>query len=119
MKNWQEQLRYEPIPPLVSSNEAVTYFVKRDLLEEEVTPISHVWELPEAQKICKNQLVDGSWKYPGKKPLVYPEHHYSLVETWKQFRFLVEKYEFTKEHPCARKAAEYLENIVRRAKEEK
>jgi hypothetical protein len=109
MKPWQNQLHYDPLSPLGSStNEALAYFVKRDLLKEDVPPIRYVWHLPEAEKICKTQQADGSWKYPGKKPVVYPQHHYPLVETWKQFRFLVEKYEFTREHPAAQKAAEFL-----------
>ena len=95
MNTWQNQLHYDPLSPLGSStNEALVYFVKRDLLREAVAPIRYVWHLPEAEKICKKQQVNGSWKYPGKNPVVYPQHHYPLVETWKQFRFLVEKYEF-------------------------
>lgn len=109
MRYWQKQLNFDPISPLVSSkNEAVEYFVKRDLLEERVKTISYIWQLPEVQKVLKKQQPDGSWKYPGKKTVAYPKHHYSLLETWKQFRFLVEKYEFTKENPTARKAAEFL-----------
>jgi hypothetical protein len=99
------------MPPLVSSTDkALEYFVKRDLLDENVGPIDQacpeckrrIWQLPEARRMVKKQQADGSWKYPGKKTAVYPEHHYSLVETWKQFRFLVEQYEFNKEHPVAR-----------------
>ena len=109
MANWQKLLNFDPIIPLVSSkNEAIEYYARRDLLDEEVKPISHLWQLPEAQKIVKKQQADGSWKYPGKKTLVYPQHHYSLLETWKQFRLLVERYEFTREHPTAKKAAEFL-----------
>jgi len=109
MTNWQKLLKFDPLSPLISSkNEAIEYYVRRDLLGEKVKPISHLWQLPEAQKIVRKQQADGSWKYPGKKTVVYPKHHYSLLETWKQFRFLVERYEFTREHPTARKAAEFL-----------
>jgi len=109
MRNWQRPLRYDPIPPLVSSTDkALEYFVKRDLLDGNVGPIDQVWQLPEARRMVKKQQADGSWKYPGKKTAVYPEYHYSLVETWKQFRFLVEQYEFNKEHPATRKASEFL-----------
>jgi hypothetical protein len=109
MKNWFKQFRIDPVSELLASNnEAISYFVRRDLLEEKVEPISHIWRLPEAQKILKRQQSNGSWKYPGKKTVVYPKHHYSLLETWKQFSLLVEKYEFTKQHPSARKAAEFL-----------
>lgn len=109
MEVWRTQLKFDPIPPLLSSgSEALQYFVRRDLLEERAEPISRLWQLPEAQRILKKQQADGSWIYPGKKTVAYPRHHYSLLETWKQFRFLVEKYEFNREHPSARKAAEYL-----------
>jgi hypothetical protein len=37
MKNWLKELRVDPIPRLISSkNEAIEYFVKRDLLGERV-----------------------------------------------------------------------------------
>jgi len=109
MKNWQQALKFDPISPLLSSNnEAIEYYVRRDLLDERVKPISHIWQLPEVQKVLRKQQADGSWKYPGRKAVVYPKHHYSLLETWKQFTLLVERYEFTKEHPTARKAAEFL-----------
>jgi hypothetical protein len=53
--NWRKQLKFDPLPPLLSSeNEALLYFVRRDLLEE------------------------------------------------------VEQYGFTREHPQARRAAEFL-----------
>ena len=109
MRNWQNQLKYNPIQPLLNSkDEALHYFVKRDLLEEKVGLINSIWQLPEPQKILKKQLNDGSWKYSGKPKEIYPKNHHFLVETWKQFRFLIEKYEFTKEQPSIRRAAEFL-----------
>ena len=109
MKNWRRSLKFDPISPLLSSdNEAIGYYVRRDLLGERVDPISHIWQLPEVQRVLKKQQADGSWRYPGKKTVVYPKHHYSLLETWKRFRLLVERYEFTEDHPAARKAAEFL-----------
>ena len=50
--------------------------------------------LPEPQKILRKQQADGSWKKSGKNPAVYPPNHHSLVETFKNFRILVEKYRF-------------------------
>jgi hypothetical protein len=109
MKNWRRSLQFDPISPLLSSNkEAIEYYVRRDLLDEGVKSISHIWQLPEVQKILRKQQANGSWKYPGRKAVVYPKHHFSLLETWKRFRLLVETYEFAKEHPAARKAAEFL-----------
>jgi hypothetical protein len=93
---------------LQPENDAVSYFVRRDLLEERVEPITYIWQLPEAQKILRRQRPDGSWKYPGKRTIKYPKHHYGLLETFKQFRLLVKRYELTREHPDGEKAAEFL-----------
>jgi hypothetical protein len=107
METWRRQSRFDPIPPLLSSgDEALQYFARRDLLEEQVEPIRHLWQLPEAQKILKRQQPDGSWTYPGKKK--HKDINYSLIETWKQFRFLIEKYRFSREDPPTQRAAEFL-----------
>ena len=109
MAGWLDRLRYNPVQEMLQSgNDAASYFVRRDLLEERVEPITYVWQLPEAQKILRRQRHDGSWKYPGKRTIKYPKHHYGLLETFKQFRLLVERYELTREHPAGEKAAEFL-----------
>jgi hypothetical protein len=103
------QLKFDPTPTLLSSgNEAIAYFTKRNLLEQEVAPINTVWHLPEVQKTLRNQRPDGSWKYTGKKTVYYPKHHYPLLQTFKTFRVLVEQYELTKDHHAAKEAAEFL-----------
>ena len=107
MDNWQRQLKFDPIAPLLSSgNEALQYFTKRDLLGDPVGPVSRLWELPEAQRILRKQLADGSWPRSGGGK--HPAVNYHLIETWRNFRFLVEQYGFTREHPQACKAAEFL-----------
>jgi len=107
VRAWRERLNHDPVPPLLSGeSEALTYFVRRDLLEESVGPVSRLWELPEAQKIGRRQQADGSWARRGE--LKHPAINYSLIETWKRFRFLVEMYGFTKESPLAEKTAEFL-----------
>jgi hypothetical protein len=109
MAGWLDRLIYNPVKEMLQpENDAVSYFVRRDLLEERVEPIKHVWQLPEAQKILRRQRPDGSWKYPGKRMITYPKHHYGLLETFKQFRLLVERCELTREHPAGEKAAEFL-----------
>jgi hypothetical protein len=103
------ELNANPIPVLLASRDnAVVYFVKRDLLGEQVEPINVIWKLPAPQKIVNKQQADGSWGYSGKKTAVYPPHHYSLVETFKQFRILVERYGFNKGNLSTRRTAEYL-----------
>ncbi len=107
MDNWRKQLKFDPLPPLLSSgDEALQHFARRDLLEERVGPVDRLWQLPEAQRILRKQLADGSWPRSGEKK--HPAVNYHLIETWRNFRFMVEQYGFTREHPQARKAAEFL-----------
>jgi hypothetical protein len=107
MTDWRENLKYDPLPMLLSSNiEAVKYFAKRDLLREQVGSIKHLWELPEAQKFLNKQQADGSWPRTGLQK--HSAINYSLIETWRNFRILIEKFEFTRDHPRAEKSSEYL-----------
>lgn len=107
LDNWRNQFKFDPLLALLSAgNEAILYFVKRDLLGEQAGDIRHLWQLPEAEKIIKKQRPDGAWSRAGEKK--HPAINYSLIETWRQFRFLVEKYRFTREHPQVQKAAEFL-----------
>jgi hypothetical protein len=107
LDNWRKQLRCDPVPPLLScDNEALLYFVRRDLLGEKAGSVRRLWELPEAQRILKKQLADGSWPRTGEKK--HQAINYHLIETWRQFRILVEQFGFTREHPQACRAAEFL-----------
>jgi hypothetical protein len=108
MDTWQ-QLHFDPILPLLSSDDrAVQYFTRRDLLDETVGPIGELWTLAEPQKLVKKQHLNGSWPYRGNKKEVYPAHHYNLAETWRNLRVLVDQYEFTAAHPAVDAAAEFL-----------
>jgi hypothetical protein len=107
MKEWQKQLKFDPLSYLNSSdNAAIEYFVDRDLLEREMGPIERLWDQQYAQKIIKKQLDNGSWKHPGK-PHKYPENM-NLFATFKSLRELVPKYGINKKHKCIQKAAEYV-----------
>ena len=108
MKPWRAKLRYDPIPPLSAfDDEALRWFVRRDLLGESAGPVSRLWQLPGAQKLLRKQRPDGSFAVPAGKDK-HPAINYRLIETWRQFRYLVEMYGFTKDHPGAEKAAEFL-----------
>jgi hypothetical protein len=108
-QKWLTPLKFNPTPTLLSSgNKAIEYFTKRDLLDETVQPIDYVWQLSEVQKAFRKQQPDGSWKHTGKETVSYPKYHYSLAETWKVYRILVEQYQVTKKHEGAGKAAEFL-----------
>ena len=107
MDNWQMQLKYGSIQPLLNSDHAaIRYFAKRDLLKEPVESKTVLWQLPEAKKILNKQLSDGSWSRPGEKK--YAAINYNLIETWRQLRYLIGKYDFNCEHPQIQKAAEFV-----------
>jgi len=108
-QDWSIQLKVDPVPTLLNcGNPAVEYFTHRDLLREAVEPINRIWQLPEIQNIIRKQQPDGSWKYSGKEPVTYPSYHYALVETWKNLRVLVERYEANRRVKAVELAAEFL-----------
>ncbi len=110
MHDWREQLRFDPITPLLASgNVALQYWTRRDLLGEEAGPVQRLWELPQAQRILRKQQSDGSWPRPeSKQKHAATAINHGLIETWRHFRFLVEQYGFTREHPQAERACEFL-----------
>jgi len=109
VEGWWKQLRLDPLPQLLSSeNEALLYFVRRDLSGEKVGPTETLWHLPHVVKITRKQQDDGSWKYPGGKEHVRSEHNYNQLKTYKVLGQLVEKYDLTRKHPAIRKAADFI-----------
>lgn len=107
MTDWFSKFKINPTKPLLKSGDySIIYFTKRDLLEESVQSIDDIWDLPEVQKIFKTQQKDGSWRSRNNKE--YSGVKYSLFETWKQLRYLIQQYEMNKDHPAIKKAAEYL-----------
>jgi hypothetical protein len=106
MNKWSQALRVDPLPRLLCSHiEALTYFARRDLLNEIVGLIDDLWELPEALKIVKRQRENGAWRYSGKGRDTYPYNNYDLLETFRNLGLLVEKYGFDREHPAIEKGA--------------
>jgi len=102
-------LKYNAIPRLLNSNnKAIEYFTRRDLLNENVEDISLIWELPEVKKIIKKQAIDGSWKKNVSQKNKNCGSNYSLVETYRQLRFLIDQYELNNNHPSVKKAAAYI-----------
>jgi hypothetical protein len=109
MENWQSRLSVDPLPLLLASgNEAISYFTRRDLLDEEVGPVQSLWELPQPTKVLRKQRDDGSWKYPGGKKDIRSQRNYDQLQTYKVLMDLVEKYGFTRVHPAIQAAAEFL-----------
>jgi hypothetical protein len=109
MGDWLKQLSLDPLPQLEGSgNEALLYFVRRELLGEPVGPIETLWQLPPVVKILRKQQEDGSWKYPGGKKDIRSQQDYNQLQTYKMLMELVEKYGLTKEHQAVGRAAEFL-----------
>jgi hypothetical protein len=106
---WQRNLTVDSLPQILSSiDPALTYFTKRDLLEESVGPMETLWDLPEAKVLSSRQHADGSWRYPGKSSKTGTDTNYDLLETYRCLRLLVEMFGFKRELPALEKAAEYL-----------
>jgi len=61
MEDWKNQLRYDPLNILLSSeNKEIQYFIKRDLLDVGVKSPNILWVLPKVEKILKKQQENGS-----------------------------------------------------------
>ena len=101
---WYKQFKYDPIKSLIeSSNEAVFYFTRRDLLQQKVEPAAvTLWNLPAAQRIINKQQPGGYWIYPGKN------EDYFLLATFQNLQTLVYQYGFDRTHPAIVAACEYL-----------
>ena len=108
IQGWRTWLSYDPIPALLSAGDAaLSYFVRRDLLEEDPGDIRQVWALAAAQKLLRGQQADGAWDRPVAQKK-HPAINYRLIETWRQLRILVDQYGFTRADPRTEQAAEYL-----------
>lgn len=109
MNSWQRELKVDPVHTLLSlENKAINYFTKHDLLDERVKSIEILWKSQDAEKILRKQQSDGSWEYPRGKEHIRSRKNYNQIETYRNLRYLVEKYGFTKKHEAIEKAAEFL-----------
>ena len=110
MESWRTQLKIDPIPTLLSSNnQAIRYFTWRDLLGIEETPVETLWQLPAVERILKKQVGNGAWKYPrGGKEWLRSSEDYDQIETFRILGQLVEKYGLTRRHHAIVQATDYL-----------
>jgi hypothetical protein len=105
----REILPVDPLPALLAWDDpALTYFVRRDLLDEPVAPGESLWQLPQAARLVRVQKVNGSWHYPGRSDDPRAGTNYDLLETYRQLRVLVEIFGFHRGHPTLRRAADYV-----------
>jgi hypothetical protein len=92
-----------------SKNQAIRYFTRRDLLEENMGSTESLWQLPQVTKLLRRQQPDGSWKYPGGgKAHLRATEDYNQIETYRVLGELAEKYGVDKRHPAMEKTANYL-----------
>lgn len=107
---WLNNLKYDPIQPLLDSNNtAVVLFAQQYLLEDPQPELTEtIYKLPEIQRMVKKQGEDGAWQPAKKNQQTSSGVNYALIETWKRFRFLVEQYELDRKYECVEKAADYV-----------
>ena len=109
MKSWTSLLKYNPIKPLLdSNNQAIVYYAKRDLLEEQTPSILTIWNLETSRKLLRKQESSGFWRSKSANRQKAPAVNYDLFETFKYFSQLIEMYEFNSTHESIRKATEYI-----------
>ncbi len=108
-EDWRTHLKFDPITQLLASNhEAILFFTKKDLLEEDVQPIDFIWQLPNVSKLLQKQQEDGSWKYRGGKPDIRSHQNYNQIETYRILGELVEKYGMNRSEIAIKNAVEFL-----------
>jgi hypothetical protein len=107
---WARQLSHDPLPALIASpNPCLAYAVRRDLLDEDPGPVRALWALPEAQRLLRRQLPDGSWPYPGGGvPRNRDVEDYAQIETYRTLGILVEKFAATRRLAALEGAAEFM-----------
>lgn len=106
LRQFYSVLKFDPVPRLLSSEDAaLRHFAKCELFGER-DPQFRVDVIPEVQRIVRKQLQDGSWGGKQAKNKTCASN-YGLIETWKALRILVDKYGFCREHPSVEKGAEY------------
>ncbi len=106
MNKWLNELKCDPIYPLLESNDrAISLSVQRDLLDRTVS-VEDLWQSP--QRILRKQRIEGSWLYPGGKENIRTQENYNQLETYRNLGILVEEFGFNKKHPAIQKTAQYL-----------
>jgi len=109
MNDWIGILRVDPTQRLLAlGDEALTFFMRRDLLYGDTAPIDDLWKLPAVIKFTKKQKGNGSWRYGGQGRVKYPYNNYDLLETYRSLRILVEMYGMDRSHPAIQTAAEFV-----------
>jgi hypothetical protein len=109
-ERWRTQLNFDPLPPLLSSeNEAIWFFTQRELLDDmESIETQRLWQSSQVKKLIQKQQENGFWRYSGGDTSIRSRENYDQLETYRIVGELVEKYRVNKKHPAIQKAAEFL-----------
>lgn len=107
--NWLGKVKKDPTEMVLASGfEPIIFFYKRDILEEEVSEVTRLWDLKEPKRILSAQQSDGSWRYSGGKDHIRSRKQYDMLETYRKLGILIEKYGFDNRHGSIRDTAEFL-----------
>jgi hypothetical protein len=107
--DWESALKSDPLPPLLKSgNPVISWFTRRDLLEEDPGPIEALWELKEPAKLLRKQGDDGRWRYPAVDLRIRSREDYDQLETFRSMLHLVHKYGMNRSHESISRGAEFL-----------
>ena len=107
--SWRSFLNYDPFPALKQiTSPALSYFIQRDLFDENPGPIEELWTLPEPIRILKKQLDSGAWPDQRPKKHLNSPTNYLLLETYRNMGVLIELYGFNKTDKSIEKAAEFI-----------
>jgi len=105
----RDALNVSPRPMLLARDDpALTYYVRRDLLEELVGPVEALWEAKEPARLVRKQQPDGSWRYHGTSYDPETGQNYDLLEIYRNLRVLVDMHGFQRDHPVVPRAADYV-----------
>lgn len=105
---WQQQLTYNPIPPLLQTdNRAIVFFAERDLLGIK-KDYDQLWQEHAVLRLVHRQRSDGSWKYPNSNQSIRSQTNYDQLETFRNLGILIAKYNLDNRHAAIAKAAEFL-----------
>lgn len=108
-RSWSKELRFDPVPALLASeNAAVRLLTRRDLFGEAIGSIEELWESQEVARLVRRQLPHGAWKYPSPRTELRSAENYNLLETYRALGELVEKHGLHKGHPTIRRASRYI-----------
>lgn len=105
MQHWTDELRADPLPPLLAGGEALAFAASADLLDKG-GDVKSLWELNPVVRTLQRQRPDGSWAYPSTRSRTHTD--YDCLATYEALLPLVYQYRLDSRHPQIVDAADYL-----------